>query len=242
MQRSLVDKPDSLSIRIRPGGFSLFVYGENNHLIAQRSLTTDLLNSNTAGILDRQAEINRLYRKTAIICETDFYTIVPDQFSEPGAYRPLLKLHHPSVGEEYGIFYERIQKAILIYALPRIFVQNMLARLPDAGFYSHLMYPLKKASETSGEFLLIYLREKKADISWFSRKNLLYYNSFIYETQEDVAYHCLHLIEQLELDTQRTKIQFVGDETRVRPDLVLQAYLPQVTFISNTVEYENYQW
>lgn len=242
MQRSLVEKPDSLSIRIRPGGFSLFVYGENSHLISQRTLTTDLLYANTAGILDRQAEINRPYKKTAIICETDYYTIVPDLFSEPGAYRTLLKLHHPTVDEQYGIFYERIQKSVLIYALPRVFVQNIQARLPDAGFYTHLMYSLKKATETSGEFMLVYLREKKVDISWFSRKNLQYYNSFSYETQEDVAYHCLHLIEQLELDTLRTKIQFTGDETKARPDLLLQAYLPQVTFIPQSVEYENYQW
>lgn len=242
MQRSLVEKPDSLSIRIRPGGFSLFVYGENNHVISQRTLNTDLLQANTAGILDRQAEINRPYKKTAIICETEYYTVVPDLFSEPGSYRTLLQLHYPAIDEQYGIFYERIQKAILIYALPRVFVQNMQARLPDAGFYTHLMFPLKKASETSGDFMLVYLREKKVDICWFSRKNLQYYNSFDYETQEDVAYHCLHLIEQLELDTMRTKIQFIGDETQVRPDLLLQAYLAQVTFIPHTVEYENYQW
>lgn len=242
MQRSLVEKPDSLSIRIRPGGFSLFVYGENNHLISQRTLTTDLLYANTAGILDRQAEINRPYKKTAIVCETDFYTIVPDVFNEPGAYRTLLRLQHPTVDEQQGIFFERLPKAILIYALPRIFVQNMQARMPDAGFYTHLMYPVKKASEQSGELLLIYLRDKKVDFCWFSRKNLQYYNTFEYETQEDVVYHCLHLIEQLDLDTMRTRIQFIGDETKIRPDQLLQAYLPQVTFIPHTVEYENYQW
>lgn len=242
MQHSLVDKPTSLSIRVFPGGFSLFVYGEKNHLTSQKTLLTDLLNANYAKILDRQPEINRPYKKLAVVCETNFFTIVPDVFNEPSGYRNLLHLHYPAVDEQWGIFYERIPGALLIYALPRQFIQNLQSRLPEAGFYLHLMNPLKKGLETNGDFLLVYLREKKTDCIVISKKSLLYYNSFDYESAEDVVYHVLHLTDQFQLNPERLRIQMIGDQEKVRPDHILGAYLPNVTFSPLTVEYENYQW
>lgn len=76
----------------------------------------------------------------------------------------------------------------------------------------------------------------------FSKKSLQFYNSFDYETREDIVYHCLHLIDQFQLDTATLRLQLIGDEERVRPDQLLSAYLPQVIFTTHTQEYENYQW
>ncbi len=242
MQRSLVEKPDSLSIRIRPGGFSLYIYGENGHIISQRSLSTDLLQASTASILDRQPEVIRPYKKTAIVCETNFFTLIPDLFTEPGSYRSLLQMQYPTVDDNQGIFYEKLPKSVLIYALPRVFIQNIQARLPEAGFYSHLLIWLKKAAEQPGDQLITYIREKRIDCMIFSKKSLQFYNSFDYETREDIVYHCLHLIDQFQLDTATLRLQLIGDEERVRPDQLLSAYLPQVIFTTHTQEYENYQW
>jgi hypothetical protein len=242
MSHSLIEKPHSLSIRIYPGGFSLYVYGENNHLISQKSLTTDLLKQGNAGILDRQAEINRPYKRIAICCESDFFTVAPDLFSDPAHYRTLLHMQHRELNDSQGIFYEHLPHSLLIYAFPRKLVQEIQSRLPDAGFYHHLMNTVKKGLETPGEQLTIYLREKKADFLLFSKKNLLYYNSFDYETTEDVVYHCLHLADHFHLNQEKTRYLIIGEEEKVRPDNLLGAYLPQVSFISCNEEYENYQW
>lgn len=242
MKHSLVDNPASLSIRIHPGGFSLYVYGENDHLISQKTISTELFTAERAGILDRQAEINRPYKKTAIVCETNIYTILPEIFTETADYRSLLALQHPELDENWGIFYERMHNYIIVYALPRKFIQNLQSRLPDAGFFSHLMYPLKRGLELSGEHLTGYIRGKRVDFMWFVRKNLHYYNSFEYQTAEDITYHCLHLIDQLQLDTERAQLTFIGDEELVRPDILIGSYISQVRFIPQTLEYENYKW
>lgn len=242
MQRSLVEKPDSLSIRIRPGGFSLYIYGENGHIISQRSLSTDLLNASNASILDRQPEVIRPYKKTALVCETDFFTLIPDVFTDPGSYRSILQMHHSGVDENLGIFYEKLPRSVLIYALPRLFIQNVQARLPDAGFYSHLLIWLKKAADLPGDQFYVYIREKKIDCIIYSKKNLQFYNSFDYETREDIVYHCIHLIDQFQLDTATLRLQLIGDEERIRPDQLLGAYIPQVLFTTHNQEYENYQW
>jgi len=242
MPHSLVEKPHSLSIRIYPGGFSFYVYGEKNHLISQKTIDIDLYKPANIGILDRQPEINRPYKRIAICCETDFFTVVPDIFTDATHYRNLLNMHHKEVDENQAIFFEKIPQAFLLYSFPRKMVQAIQARLPEAGFYLHLMNALKKSMEVSGDQLTVYLRGKKADCLLFTKRSLVYYNSFNYESAEDVMYHVLHLTDQFHLNQERTRFVITGDEDHIRPDQLLGAYLPLVTFIPYTEEYENYQW
>lgn len=242
MPHSLVEKPHSLSIRIYPGGFSFYVYGEKNHLISQKTVDIDLYKPSNISILDRQAEINRPYKRIALCCETDFFTIVPDIFTDPSHYRNLLQMQHKEVDENQAIFFEKIPQAFLLYSFPRKMVQAIQARLPEAGFYLHLMNTLKKSLDASGDQLTVYLRKKKADCLLYSKRNLVFYNSFNYESAEDVMYHVLHLTDQFHLNHERTRFVITGDEDHIRPDLLLGAYLPLVSFIPYTEEYENYQW
>lgn len=51
---------------------------------------------------------------------------------------------------------------------------------------------------------------KQMDIIVLRQKNLLFYNSFIYETKEDFTYYLLFVLEQLELDTETTPVKFFG--------------------------------
>jgi hypothetical protein len=242
MQQSLEYTPTSLSIRILPDGFSLFVYGENKKLLSHKTIKEDLTHVDSTYFLSKLPEITRSYNQISVIVETDFYTFVPGDFSNPHTYRSLLSMQHPMIDEEYAIFYESIQKTQVIYAIPRQLIQNIHTYFPEAGFYLHLSPVLKENLEIQGDQLLVYIRQNSIDCLIIRKKNLFFTNHFSYKSVEDSVYHCFHLIDHYQLIPGKVKVCIYGTDELVRPDKLLKAYLPAINYIKQTEAYENYQW
>ena len=246
MDTDLVNNQYSLSIRICPDGFSFFIYDENGNIISQKRVKPVNTEKETdpQDIFSGHKEIHPNYKNISVICESDYYTLIPDVFYLPEKERDFLKLQHPSLPESSITFQTAIksQHGIFIYAINETIVQT-IRKIFNSHilFEHHLTHILKKTITENQEKVVVWTRPQHIDIFVFRHSGIALLNSYSFQTIEDIAYHILNIYHQLNLDTENFSLEMYNDENTSHENL-LKKYLSKVTFKPKQTEYEDYQW
>jgi len=70
---------------------------------------------------------------------------------------------------------------------------------------------LKGNNTVSEPTCYVHVAHRQIDITVIEKKKLLLYNSFKFHTKEDLVYYLLFTMEQLNLDTEKTKLKLFGN-------------------------------
>ncbi len=82
-----------------------------------------------------------------------------------------------------------------------------------------------KLSEQPKTGIDVWVRSNIMDVMAFKTGNILLINSFNYHTPEDFAYHFLHVMEQLEIDTEKSTFRLFNDKQKPELRKLMQKYI-----------------
>lgn len=243
MDSTRIDHPTVLSIRIDTDGFSFLFYDDSNRLISQKHVQFDFYSEDIPPTLfQSQAELKANYASINISCVSPYYSLIPLALFQTEMMRPLLQLQCPDLPSSYTILYHQIdsQQSVLIYAMPQGIIQMVEEVFPTLQIDHHLKRFLQ-STPVEKESLTVLVREKDCDIIAYSNQRIVLTNNFQHDCVEDLAYHVLNCIHELEFDSASCTCSLYGKDTKKLNDL-LSPHLTGLKAISKSEQDENYQW
>jgi hypothetical protein len=162
------------------------------------------------GILDYSySDVISIHRNT-------LFTLVPMPVFDPDHLANYIKYNAKILGTDH-LDYDPIQglDSANVY-VPFTNVNNYLFEKFGEFEFKHsgtvlLETLLKLPSSRQGTVAFMHLAESQMDLAVFSNKKLLFYNSFVFSSPEDIMYFLLFSLEQLELNLDTLKLRLVGE-------------------------------
>jgi hypothetical protein len=185
-------------------------------------------------IHDESDLLKRDYKKTSILIDTAAHTIIPSKiYSEENAGKFLefnfsLRSHENVLVDDLGLI-----SAKNIYWLPyeiemtadKIFA-NYNFRHVSSVLVSSLISMVEK-----NVLLLLHISSDRMDVVVSKDMDLVFCNSFVFGTAEDMIYYILQVYKQLNLDPRNVPLMLAGEmEKRSAAYEILYRYIKDIFF------------
>lgn len=165
-----------------------------------------------SGVLDYD------YSEVIAIHRNPLFALVPMPLFDPEHLANYLKYNAKILGSDH-LEYDPVQglDTANVY-VPFTNVNNYLFDQFGEFEFKHIGTVLLEAlvklpSSRQGTLAYVHLAEAQMDLAVFSNKKLLFYNSFVFTSAEDIMYFLLFSLEQLELDMEQVKLRLLGEVT-----------------------------
>jgi len=193
----------------------------------------------------RQKQFQVHFKSVYFSLVDSLYTLVPSSLYEPSKKADYLKLNHRlnDPAEHLFLNYEiSVLRSQIVYAFPLILHNFLIGRFPKLNVF-HSLSPCLEAfslQKKQTEQMHLYLHSDRFDFIYFADDKLQLVNSYPYQTVEDFIYYLLFVIEQLNIDRDRTHLTLSGEfeEGSTLHDLILQ-YIrrPEILERSQGIEF-----
>ena len=234
MNANLVDIPYRLSIRFSPNGFSVFVCDVNEKVVASVNKTYKHSSDNTNNLKEAILSIKPSLpncQEVILICETEFYTLIPNSFFVADQAPDFLKLQHPDLPETYQVFSHSLQNkdSVFIFAYDSGIVQTLTEIFPALKIEHQLTSSIEQPDHQN--MISIWIREERMDCLVFHKGEIKLLNHYSYQTAEDIVYHALNIAYHLQFDIMEFEIIVYSDEANAKNhEEIITTYLPQSDF------------
>jgi len=170
-------------------------------------------------------------------------TLMPSPLFDEQEIRTYLSLHTDLVPEDELYSNALIHAPIRnCFAIPKSWRELIIEHFPNAKIL-HIGTTLIESAiqrKTNGIELLLHFQGVQFNCVVTNNHNLLFHNSFNYQTSEDVIYYLLYIMEQLGLDPNSIRIYLSGsiiNDSAIYK--LLYKYILNIEFIDlpSTVEY-----
>lgn len=231
-----------VSIRLWPGGlsFSGCIPSEKDSFFTETALFDDdmLIAQSLKGIFFDNPCFSYVYKSLYVICVSGRYTFVPDNvFLEKEKDRLFLFCHHRN-GEEMKVLAQPLKKLSLSLLFDvNADVYEFLMRSLVNPCFIHCLSPLLTAWQKESlvcypKQVYIFIHEELLDIVCFERGEMLFANSFAYETQNDVIYYIVYVCRQLGINQLEDCLHFCGNKGDCYPIMSeVKKYIGQVDYL-----------
>lgn len=226
----------SLSIRFQSDGFSFYVYDESEKLLSKKEIKKPILSATEKAIYQTVAnepESQLAFKNIRLICESDIYTLIPNDFFAEETAADFLHFEHEQEKNEKIIFsHLEHPKSTLISAIPLHFFNAMQKLYPSITTKHHLAEFLSEELKNyDKDSVHVLVRNKTIDIIVFKNNNIDLINSFSYSTPEDFVYFVLNVFEKLSLDNEalQTRIYNLGQRDDIKG--LLKTYINKLSFV-----------
>lgn len=225
----------SLSIRFNSDGFSLLVYDAENSLLSSKQigvLLFSLSEEEIIRLLLSEIDTAEKIKDIRLICETDAYCFVPMPIFKSEEAADFLHFQHkPNKGEH--ISYNLISRwdVVNVFAIPQT-VHNALAHIfPLVQIEHHLSWFISdKIAQQMKTGIDVWVRSTTLDVVVVRNGNIMLINSFGYHTPEDFTFHLLHVVEQLEIDAEKSEVRLFNGNQKPELKNLLQKYIAVTNF------------
>ncbi|MEA4985045.1 hypothetical protein SDC9_37095 [bioreactor metagenome] len=229
MHINLTDKSYSLSIRMSPDGFSLSVYSEDNKvLFSERHDTGD---TDLKQLLDSVCGSLPNIQSVSLIIVTDVYTLIPAIHFDQDKAKDFLQLQHPILTDASQVLYTYYKHAdaMLIYAFNKQSIKAVQNIFQQINIQHHLHQLIEEHQNITGEQVSLWIRPEKIDCLASRGNNIQLFNSYPWQTEEDIIYHVLNILHHLHFNHETTKITiYRGNDIGTHPDNTLSNYIPLI--------------
>lgn len=236
MPVNLVNKQYSLSIRMHPDGFSLFVHNENNKIISSEQFSQQYLDEQ----IDLELFFHSLhtslpeYTSVNLILETDFYTLIPAALFKPENAASFLKLYKPTLPETVEIFHTfyKHTESVLIYAYDKQTIKILQSTFSLITVQHHLHQLIEENEAVEGEQVSLLLRNGQIDCLVCRNSSIQLINSYTYQSVEDIVFHIVNILHHLHFNNETAKITiYRGKNIKISPETVLKKYVQSVNCV-----------
>lgn len=238
-----------LSIQFNLDGFSFYIANSKTNIPIQYTeysfsesiATPELLLEEIIAIFSNDKDLQQDFDSVIVIHQNNLFTMVPEELFDRNSLQNYLKYTVKTLATDY-ITYDAISPLeINTVYIPYVNINNYIFQNFGEFEYHHhitvLINILRKQEESSLETPTVYVHvsKKELDIIIFKTNNLLFSNSFTYQTKEDFLYYILFVAEQLHLNPEEFHLLLLGNIEK-DSDLyqITYTFVRNVNFIQNT--------
>jgi hypothetical protein len=122
-----------------------------------------------------------------------------------------------------------------VYLVPEAAAALFTQRFPNIRFHHSntvlIETVMRQNRYSTDQAIYVNINEKDFDMLVLAGKSLQFYNSFAYQSAEDLVYYLLYVVEQLKLSPTKTPITLLGEIDRESATYeYLKQYLSQLSF------------
>ena len=200
--------------------------------------TPEALLDNIEEIFKNDINLQHEFLSILVIHYNNLSTFVPNKYFKEDNIKDYLNLNIKTLATDLIVFDEiEILEAKNVY-VPYVNINNYLFQNFGEFEYKHhltvLVEKLLKLEVNRDKTMFVNVNHSNFDIIVLEDKKLILSNSFSFESKEDFIYYILFTAEQLNLDTEKFKLYFLGDiEMESEIYKITYQYIRNVFFINN---------
>ena len=234
-----------LSIQFSLDGFSFCIEDiPSNQIISFTSCefketkrTPEFLLEEISKAFNENKGLQADFKEVHVIHQNNLSTLVPNTFFDPKELESYLKYTIKTLSNDF-ISYDDLSslEAKNVY-IPFVNINNYLFQnFGSFEFNHHSTILIDKLITLNANSIhsVFYVQVFKSEINIIVIENgkLLLYNSFEYQTEEDFIYYILFVAEQLEMDTDKFQLTFLGNIDKESPFYkITYKYVRHIDFI-----------
>ncbi len=214
----------ALSIQLSLDGFSFCISNsftkEMQHFTVftfeETSTTPEFLLSKIEEIFNDSTLLKQDFETVTVIHQNNLSTLVPSPLFNEEELNLYLDYNVKTLTNDYLAFDSLSQLDIKTVYIPYVNINNYLFQQFGEFEYKHhstiLIDKLVLHSKNNSEKqCFVHVSQRNFDIVIIENSNLLFYNSFTFQTKEDFIYYILFTAEQLKLNPEKFQLVFIGD-------------------------------
>lgn len=177
------------------------------------------------------------YPAVTIGIESPYQTLVPSPFFENDHLRKYISFHF-TVPENFSMYADNLAAldAFNVYAIHPDITGAIRTYFPEAAIFNNqtalLSYFYQNFRlKSSATVVFLHVREKYIDLACFSEPGLRFFNSFPYQSKEDILYYTLNALEQISIRPDQASVAISGlMEQTAEAYHLLNRYIPGISF------------
>ncbi|MFD0797124.1 DUF3822 family protein [Maribacter chungangensis] len=220
------DIPDKsfqkLSIQVSLNGLSFCVADTVSHKIVYSDYLVFPEELNIVAVqdqLDKLVKKHQLHQKqfdhVTVVHRNTLFGLVPKALFDANSLSDYLKFNTRIFPTDSLAYDELEHQDIINVYVPYANINNYIYDIFGEFTFFHngtilIQSLLNGYGNQKDTICYAHVSKNQLDICVVAHKNLLLYNSFLYETKEDFAYYLLFVLEQLELDNDQVPVKLFG--------------------------------
>ncbi|MDR2915393.1 MAG: DUF3822 family protein [Tannerella sp.] len=181
--------------------------------------------------------LSYIYKSLYVICVSGKYTLVPDSvFSEKDKKMLFSFCHQEDESLKILVQPLKILNSSLLFGFDRESYEFLVRSLTNPQFI-HSLSPLlilwqKKSLTCYPKQMYVVVHDCTMDVLCLERGELLFVNSFDYETDNDIIYYIMYICKQLGFNQLEDCLSFCGDKGRCQSAMsVINKYVRQSEYL-----------
>ena len=214
-----------MSIKVSPNGLTFCSFDTLNHTIlsykevafdtSDKTKTTEQLYNEA---LDSNSEMKEAYDEIVVLHDNNLSTFVPTALFDEHYLGSYLQYNTKVFETDFFAYDEVATYQMNAVYIPYVNINNFFVDEFGTFVYKHshtvLVSKLLDLSKNKDDKkMFVHMAANHFEIIVVQNQNLLLFNSFEYKTPEDLIYYLLFTAEQLNLNPETMKLEFLGDIT-----------------------------
>ncbi len=236
-----------LSMQAGPDGFLVCVIDtKTSKFIALQSypFSSRDLSGKISELISGSELLRCNYRSVSCAVVNGRSTLVPAALYEEEKKNELLGFNF-QMDEDEEVFANNLRSvdAKNIFTVPKDLLATLRRSFPNAQMLHHstclVEGVLAAFRNQSGRKLVVHVQPSRFEVLVTSGKELVFYNSFRFQTSEDFIYYVLFVCEQLKLNPENTELVLLGEVERNSALYeILHKYIRHVRFGERSDNFE----
>lgn len=214
---------DKLSIQVSLNGLSFCVLDtiENSirysdTIIFEEERSPYGLQKGLVALFERHSLTQKSFSEVIVVHRNNLFSLVPKSLFDPNEMPNYLKFNTKILATDHMVYDEIEGHDMMNVYVPFVNVNNYIYELFGEFTFKHngtvMIESLLKGNTVDKEpTCYIHIAHRQMDITIINKKKLVLFNSFNFDTKEDLVYYLLFTMEQLKLDTEHTKLKLFGN-------------------------------
>jgi hypothetical protein len=187
--------------------------------------------------------LSYVYHSLHVIAVSEKYTMVPDSvFSENGKDLLFSFCFQSGNDNNRRVLFQPLKPfgSVLLYDIDNEVYEFTVRSLVNPQFI-HFMSPMllswrNKSVASYPRQMYIVIHDAIMDIVCFEHGEILFMNTFSYDTETDIVYFIMYVCKQLSLNQLEDHISFCGDKIMCRKIIqVVKNYMVHIAFLSHRI-------
>lgn len=222
----------NLSIQLSLNGFSFCIASNERkiityfeHQLEDRNYNEQELLENLKSIFNTKAELQASFKNIELIFQNELFSLVPNELFDKNTPNDYLKYSIKTLKTDF-IAHDILKNTNIVNVfIPYVNINNFIIDTFGEFNYQHssgllVKYCISINNYSPNEIVYLHVNQQQFDICIIKNKQLLLFNSFIKNRNEDILYYLLFCMEQLNLSTEEIPLKLLTPVTTDLFDLI----------------------
>ncbi|MEP2170624.1 DUF3822 family protein [Polaribacter sp.] len=213
-------KDTKLSIQFNLDGFSFCITNTAetlyfaDYIFEEKQITPEKLLSKIEHIFKTDSILQKDFSSVLVVHQNNLFTLVPNRFFNQNKLTEYLNFNIKTLATDYITFDDLPSIAAKNIFVPYVNINNYLFQnFGEFEYKHHLTILIEKLifiHNSKEKNVFVNVSNDNIDIVVLQNKQLIFSNSFYFETKEDFIYYILFTFEQLKLNVEEIELYFTG--------------------------------